>query len=60
MIWIKYFLDGVEFAARLRDNVPRQNELIRFAGIGYRIKTVVWIEDEERQGVSIEIIKEDD
>ena len=52
---IRYYLGGVEFAARTRDLVPRQNETIRFNGNLYLIDTVVWIEDEVREYVAIDI-----
>ncbi len=52
---IKYYLEGVEFAARTRDLIPRQNEAIRFKGNLYLIETVVWIEDEDREYVAIDI-----
>ena len=56
-MWIKYYLDGVEFAARKRDAVPRANDLVRFLGAGYRVLTVVWVEDEKEGSVSIAIEK---
>jgi hypothetical protein len=52
---IRYYLEGVEFAARTRDLVPSQNETIRFNGDLYLIETVVWVEDEEREYVAIDI-----
>ena len=52
---IRYYLDGVEFAARTRDLIPRQNETIRFNGDLYLIETVVWIEDESMGYVAIDI-----
>lgn len=56
-MWIKYYLEGVKFAARRRDAVPRKDDLVRFYGQGYRVKTVVWVEDEKEGSVAISIEK---
>ena len=57
MVLIRYFIEGKEFASRTRENIPRQNESIRFNSVRYDIEQVVWIEDEAREWVAIEITK---
>jgi len=55
---IKYYLEGVEFASRVRDLIPRNGELIRLLGELYVIDVLVWIEDEDRPCVAIDLTKE--
>jgi len=54
---IKYYLEGVEFSNRTRDLIPRKDEIIRLLGKLYIIDVVVWIEDEERPCVAIDLIR---
>lgn len=54
---ISFYLEGVEFAARRSDFVPRTGDEIRFTGEVYSIDRVVWIEDENASRVAIDISK---
>jgi hypothetical protein len=38
--------------------VPRLGDLVRFNGVCYIVKLVVWIEDDELEHVAIEIEEE--
>jgi len=54
---IQYFIDKEEFAGRTRDIIPRIGDEIRFKNVIYKIKSVVWIEDETPEHVHILIEK---
>ena len=55
---IQYFTDKEEFANRDRDIIPRIDDEIRFKNVVYKIKNVLWVEDEEIEHVHILIEKE--
>lgn len=52
---ISYYLGNKEYAARTRDLIPRKGDFVRFRSVPYEIIEVVWIEDEERERVAIQI-----
>jgi hypothetical protein len=54
---ISFYLEGVKFAQRRSEFIPRVGDEIRFNSIAYSIDRVVWIEDETSSRVVIDITK---
>lgn len=54
-IRLNYYIGGAIYAERYRCHVPRVGDEVRFHKVVYLIVRVVWIEDEPRERVAIDI-----
>lgn len=59
MMYIRYFTEAGEYANRTRDIIPRIGEEVRFKKGIFKIKNVLWIEDDgpARVHILIEEVK---
>lgn len=44
---ISYMVDGEYHAYRIREDVPRIRDLVKLSDGTYKVKRILWIEDEE-------------
>jgi hypothetical protein len=54
-IRIDYYLGHNKYAVRFHHHVPRQGDEVRFEGTVYKVKRVVWVEDEPNNEVRVAI-----